>query len=228
MGQLAIAAGSAAHRPRLTGAHRYCSAIPFLRVRQAIKLRRSQTQRREGVIDNATPRERHSPRRGRHRLSGRIGREGALRLTCDGLAVPVCFGSHCEQADTVVAEIRRLGDVVAAQADVADEDALTGVFDHAESEFGGAALVHAVARDPIARLVDLHLAVPDSLHRTDIRARLSSSSGRGRHVMDGLHSQPKLLTWSLFQPALIALDQRSGRTRRRGIFLLGGHNAFSG
>jgi 3-oxoacyl-[acyl-carrier protein] reductase len=103
--------------------------------------------------------------------SGGIGRECALRLARDGFAAIVHFGSNSGQAKRVVADIRSFGgQALAVQADVADEDAMADVFDRADAEFGGLdVVVHAAARNSIARLVDLDLAMLDSLHRTNIR-----------------------------------------------------------
>jgi 3-oxoacyl-[acyl-carrier protein] reductase len=119
--------------------------------------------------------------------SGGIGRACAARLAHDGFAVVVNFGSNCEQADTAVANIRDAGGTaLAAQGDVADEAAMTRVFDTAENEFGGVdVVVHTAARQTPSLLVDLDLAVLDSLHRNNIRGTFVVDQQAARRVRPG-------------------------------------------
>jgi 3-oxoacyl-[acyl-carrier protein] reductase len=117
--------------------------------------------------------------------SGDIGRACAARLARDGFAVMVNFGSG--QADAVVADIRGVGGAAsAAQGDVADEAAMAHVFDRAENDFGGVdVVVHTAARQTPSLLVDLDLAVLDSLHRTNIRGTFVVDQQAARRVRSG-------------------------------------------
>lgn len=119
--------------------------------------------------------------------SGGIGSTCALRLARDGFAVVVSFGSNTTQADAVVSEIRGAGGAaLAAQADVADDTAVAGVFDHAETEFGGVdVVVHTAARNLPSRLVDLDLAVLDRVHRTNIRGTFVVDEQAARRARPG-------------------------------------------
>jgi 3-oxoacyl-[acyl-carrier protein] reductase len=119
--------------------------------------------------------------------SGGIGRACTARLASDGLAVIVNFGSNGAQADTMVAKIRDAGGTaLAAQGDVADEAAMARVFDTAENEFGGVdVVVHTAARQSPSLLVDLDLAVLDSLHRTNIRDTFVVDQQAARRVRSG-------------------------------------------
>jgi NAD(P)-dependent dehydrogenase (short-subunit alcohol dehydrogenase family) len=62
-----------------------------------------------------------------------IGRKRAPRLAADGLAVVVGYVGNKEKAEETVATAIRAGvRAIAVQADVADEDAVTAMFDTAE------------------------------------------------------------------------------------------------
>ena len=81
-----------------------------------------------------------------------IGRACATRLGRDGYAVVINFASNRDEADKAVAEVEQAGGrAVAAQADVADEQAMAAVFDAAQNQFGGLdAVVHAAGRMPLS------------------------------------------------------------------------------
>ncbi|MDT7599087.1 MAG: 3-oxoacyl-[acyl-carrier protein] reductase, partial [Pseudonocardiales bacterium] len=67
-----------------------------------------------------------------------IGRESAEKLAADGFAVVVNYAGNKAEADAAVEAIQKAGgQAVAAQADVADETAVSAVFDLAEQTYGG-------------------------------------------------------------------------------------------
>ncbi|MGW0520054.1 SDR family oxidoreductase [Crossiella sp. NPDC003009] len=100
-----------------------------------------------------------------------IGRASALRLAADGQAVVVGYGGNKAEADSAVAEITAAGGrAIAAQADVADEQAMTEVFDAAERAFGGVdVVVHAAGVLYQSTIAELDLDQLDRMHRTNIR-----------------------------------------------------------
>ena len=66
-----------------------------------------------------------------------IGRETAERLAADGFAVVINYAGNKAEADAAVEAIQKAGgQAVAAQADVADETAVSAVFDLAEQTYG--------------------------------------------------------------------------------------------
>lgn len=100
-----------------------------------------------------------------------IGREAAQRLAAAGFQVVVNFANNKDEADGAVEAIRQAGgQAIAAQGDVADEEAMAAVFDQAEAEFGGVdVVVHAAGIMPVAPLAELDLAVLDRVLRTNVR-----------------------------------------------------------
>lgn len=119
--------------------------------------------------------------------SGGIGRACALRLARDSFSVTINFGSNSAKADQTVADIRSIGGAaVATKGDVADEAAMAAVFDRAEAEFGGVdVVVHTAARNVRSLLVDLDLAVLDSLYRTNIRGTFVVDQQAARRIRSG-------------------------------------------
>jgi 3-oxoacyl-[acyl-carrier protein] reductase len=116
-----------------------------------------------------------------------IGRETAERLSRDGFAIVVGYAGNEEEAEAAVKSITDAGGrAVAAQADVADEEAVAGVFDLAEREFGGVdVVVHAAGVMPLSPLVDLDLEVFDRLHRTNVRGTFVVDQQAARRVRQG-------------------------------------------
>ena len=100
-----------------------------------------------------------------------IGRETAERLAQDGFAVVVNYAGNEQEAGAAVQAITDAGGrAIAVQADVADEQAVTQVFDAAEREFGGVdVVVHAAGVMPLAPLAELDLDVLDLIYRTNVR-----------------------------------------------------------
>ena len=100
-----------------------------------------------------------------------IGRATALKLASQGYSIVVNYSSNATEAKSVVADISASnGRAIAVQGDVADETAMAAVFEAADNEFGGVdVIVHAAGRMTLGTVIDLDLAVLDSLHRTNIR-----------------------------------------------------------
>lgn len=116
-----------------------------------------------------------------------IGREVVARLAWDGLAVVVGYlGNKDKAEDAVTAVIEAGGRAIAVQADVADEHAVTAMFDQAEREFGSVdVVVHAAGRTVSGPLVDFDLAVLDDLHRTNIRGTIVVAQQAARRLRAG-------------------------------------------
>ncbi|KZB86046.1 SDR family oxidoreductase [Amycolatopsis regifaucium] len=116
-----------------------------------------------------------------------IGREAAERLASDGFAVVVGYGGNKYEAGAAVAAITAEGgQAIAAQADVADENAVAAMFDAAEKTFGGIdVVVHAAGAMYLAPVAELDLDRLDRLHRTNIRGTFVVDQQAARRVRDG-------------------------------------------
>jgi 3-oxoacyl-[acyl-carrier protein] reductase len=119
--------------------------------------------------------------------SGGIGRAVAERLGADGMGVAVHYGRN-------VAEAGRTADAVAAaggrpllvSGDVADEAAVTGMFDEVERHFGGLdVVVHTAGMMELSALADLDLAQFDRMHRSNVRGTFVVSQQAARRVRPG-------------------------------------------
>ncbi|KPM57013.1 3-ketoacyl-ACP reductase [Frankia sp. R43] len=116
-----------------------------------------------------------------------IGREVALRLAADGFAVVVGYAGRTDAAQDTVAAVEAAGGAaIPAQADVADEHAVAGMFEAAGAEFGGVdVVVHAAGRMPLSTVADLDLAVLDELYRTNIRGTFVVAQQAARRLRPG-------------------------------------------
>jgi 3-oxoacyl-[acyl-carrier protein] reductase len=115
-----------------------------------------------------------------------IGRAVAARLAADGLAVVVGYAGNRADAESAVAEIEAAGGrAVAARADVADEVAVSALFDLAETTYGGIdVVVHAAGRMTLSTIADLDLDDLDALHRTNIRGTFVVAQQAARRIRD--------------------------------------------
>ena len=102
-----------------------------------------------------------------------IGRAVAERLGADGFAVVVNYAGHKTEADAAVEVIESTGArAIAVQADVADEVAVSAMFDAAEDTFGGVdVVVHAAGIMALGMVADMDLDVFDRQVRTNLRGR---------------------------------------------------------
>ena len=116
-----------------------------------------------------------------------IGRQTAVRLADQGVAVVINYASNDEEATAAVAEVTdRGGRALAVRADVADEKAMAEVFEQAGQAFGGVdILVHAAGRMALAPLAELDLDVLDAVHRTNIRGTFVANQLAARRLRPG-------------------------------------------
>ncbi|GAA0612913.1 SDR family oxidoreductase [Kribbella sandramycini] len=119
--------------------------------------------------------------------SSGIGREAAVRLSRDGFAVVIGYSGSQERAEHAVQEVVADGGrAIAVQADVADETAVTALFDRAEQEFGGVdVVVNAAGIMPLAPLAELDLEVFDQIVRTNLRGTFVIDQQAVRRVRSG-------------------------------------------
>src|SRR5215207_240109 len=116
-----------------------------------------------------------------------IGRAAATRLGRDGYAVVINYAGHQAEAEEAVKEVEQAGGrAIAIRADVADETAVASLFDRTEEAFGGVdVIVHAAGMMPLAPLVDLDLAVFDSVVRTNLRGTFVVDQQAARRLRNG-------------------------------------------
>jgi 3-oxoacyl-[acyl-carrier protein] reductase len=116
-----------------------------------------------------------------------IGRATLTKLAADGWSVVAGYSSNTAEADAAVAEITAAGGrAIAVQADVADETAMTALFDRAEQELGGVdAIVHAAGRMALAPLAELDLDELDAVQRTNVRGTFVVDQLAARRLRDG-------------------------------------------
>ncbi|HEV7789905.1 MAG TPA: SDR family oxidoreductase [Pseudonocardia sp.] len=116
-----------------------------------------------------------------------IGRESAEKLAAEGFAVVINYAGNKAEADAAVEAIQKAGgQAVAAQADVADETAVSAVFDLAEQTYGGVdVVVHAAGIMTLAPLVDLDLDDFDRMSRTNIRGTFVVDQQAARRLRSG-------------------------------------------
>jgi 3-oxoacyl-[acyl-carrier protein] reductase len=116
-----------------------------------------------------------------------IGRAIATTLVAAGQAVVVGYAGNEAAAQEVVDEITAAGgQAVSARADVADEDAVAGLFDTATRSFGGVdVVVNSAGRMSLSPIADLDLADLDALHRTNIRGTFVVAREAARRIRPG-------------------------------------------
>ncbi|MFI6039140.1 SDR family oxidoreductase [Streptomyces sp. NPDC051315] len=116
-----------------------------------------------------------------------IGRAVSLQLAQDGLAVVVNYARDAAAAEETVAAVTAAGGrAISVQADVADEHAVTALFDRAEQEFGGVdVVVNCAGRLALSPIADLDLALLDAVHRTNIRGTFVVAQQAARRLRAG-------------------------------------------
>lgn len=116
-----------------------------------------------------------------------IGKAVSQKLAREGFAVVVNYAGDNAAAEETVASITAGGgSATSYRADVADEHAVAGLFDHAEQEFGGIdVVVSSAGRLALSPIADLDLAELDSLHRTNIRGTFVVAQQAARRLRGG-------------------------------------------
>jgi 3-oxoacyl-[acyl-carrier protein] reductase len=114
-----------------------------------------------------------------------IGRAVVGRLAADGFKVVVGYAGNAAAAEAVVAEAGS-DNAFAVQADVADEAAVSAMFDAAAERFGGVdVVVHAAGRMTVRPLADFDLAVLDEELRVNVRGTFVVAQQALRRLRDG-------------------------------------------
>ena len=119
--------------------------------------------------------------------SGGIGSAVAHALATDGMSVVVHYSGSAERAGKVVASIQEAGGAaVAVSGDVADETAMTALFDTAEERFGGVdVVVNTAGIMVLAPLAEMNLDDFDRMHRVNVRGTFVVSQLAARRVRPG-------------------------------------------
>ncbi|MEU1894053.1 SDR family oxidoreductase [Streptomyces pristinaespiralis] len=119
--------------------------------------------------------------------SGGIGKAVVERLAADGFALAVHYAGNKAKADALVEQITASGgQAVAVGGDVADEEAMAGAFDAAETAFGGIdVVVNTAGIMVLAPIATLNLDDLDRMHRTNIRGTFVVSQQAARRVRPG-------------------------------------------
>lgn len=119
--------------------------------------------------------------------SGGIGREVVERLASDGFSVAVHYSGSADRADQVVRTVADAnGSAFAIQADVADEDAVSAMFDEVTSRFGGVdVVVNTAGIMSLAPLAETSLEMFDRTMRTNVRGTFVVSQWAAKNLREG-------------------------------------------
>jgi 3-oxoacyl-[acyl-carrier protein] reductase len=119
--------------------------------------------------------------------TGGMGRAIAARLAADGLDVAVAYTGSVDLADAAVKEIAEQGRRGAAfAADIADEEAVSALFDAVQDRFDHLdVVVHTAGINRPAALADLDLADFDEIHRVNVRGTFVVNQQAARRVHEG-------------------------------------------
>ena len=119
--------------------------------------------------------------------TGGMGRAIASKLAADGFDVAVAYTGSVDLADAAVKEIAGQGRRGAAfAADVADEEAVSALFDAVGDRFGHLdAVVHTAGINHPVALADLDLADFDEIHRVNVRCPFVVDQQAARRVRAG-------------------------------------------
>jgi 3-oxoacyl-[acyl-carrier protein] reductase len=116
-----------------------------------------------------------------------MGRVIAAKLAADGFDVAVAYAGNVDLADAAVGEIKGRGrDGAAFAADIADEEAVSDLFDAVEDRFGRLdVVVHTAGINRPAALTDLDLADFDEIHLVNVRGTFVVDQQAARRVRAG-------------------------------------------
>ena len=116
-----------------------------------------------------------------------MGRVIAARLAADGFDVAVAYAGNVDLADAIVSEINEQGRHGAAfAADIADDEAVSAVFDAVEDHFGHLdVVVHTAGINHPVALTDLDLADLDAIYRVNVRGTFVVNQQASRRLRVG-------------------------------------------
>ncbi|SIQ90923.1 SDR family oxidoreductase [Micromonospora avicenniae] len=116
-----------------------------------------------------------------------IGRQVVQQLAEEGYALVVNYADNKADADATMAALAGIGaKAISFQADVADENAVSAMFDAAEREFGGVdVVVNMAGVMPMGPLVDLDLDILDRTIRVNLRGAFVVTQQAARRVRAG-------------------------------------------
>lgn len=119
--------------------------------------------------------------------SGGIGREIVERLAADGFSVAVHYSGSADRAEQVVRTVTDAnGSAFAVQADVADEDAVSAMFDEVTSRYGGVdVIVNTAGIMMLAPLAETSLETFDRTMRTNVRGTFVVSQWAAKNLRAG-------------------------------------------
>jgi 3-oxoacyl-[acyl-carrier protein] reductase len=119
--------------------------------------------------------------------TGGMGRVIAAKLGADGFDVAVAYAGSVDLADATVSEIKEHGRRGAAfAADIADEEAVSALFDDVEDHFGHLdVVVHTAGINHPTTLTDLDLADFDEIHRVNVRGTFVVDQQAARRIRGG-------------------------------------------
>jgi 3-oxoacyl-[acyl-carrier protein] reductase len=119
--------------------------------------------------------------------TGGMGRVIAATLAADGFDIAVAYTGDVDLADAAVGEIKEQGRLGAAfAADIADEQAVSDLFDAVGDRFGHLdVVVHTAGINRPATLTDLDLADFDAIHRVNVRGTFVVNQQAARRIRDG-------------------------------------------
>ena len=119
--------------------------------------------------------------------TGGMGRAIAGKLAADGFDVAVADAGSIDLADDTVNAIKGHGRRgLAFAADIADEEAVSALFDAIEDQFGHVdVVVHTAGINHPAALTDVDLAYFDEIHRVNVRGTFVVDKQAALRVRDG-------------------------------------------
>jgi 3-oxoacyl-[acyl-carrier protein] reductase len=119
--------------------------------------------------------------------SGGIGASVVERLAAGGFSLAVHYSGSRDKAEQVARTAREGGaEAIVVHADVADEDAVTAMFDEVERRLGGIdVLVHSAGIMLLAPLAELDLDDFDRMHRTNVRGTVVVAKEAANRLRNG-------------------------------------------
>jgi len=119
--------------------------------------------------------------------SGGIGKAVVDKLATEGFAVAVHYAGNQAKADALVQSITAAGGrALAVGGDVADETAMSALFDQVEAAFGGIdVVVNTAGIMRLGPIADFNLDDFDKIMRTNVRGTFVVSQQAARRVREG-------------------------------------------